>query len=275
VTEGVPGMTDTPGARPGTGWDPSQYQRFEAERDRAAQDLLARIPRDIAPREIWDLGCGAGQHAIQLQRRYADARVHGLDSSAVMLEQARAAAPEVDWRLGDLADWAPEPEADLIFANASLQWVADHAALLPRLVQTLAPRGVIAVQMPMAYESPQHTLMREVAAKGPWAGRLAGIGTIAPLLSVEVYYDLLSRDCADIDIWSTRYLHVLRGPDPVLEWMKGTALRPYLTALKHDAAMCEAFLSALGARLGEAFPACPDGSVLLPFPRLFLVARRR
>ncbi|KQY75288.1 hypothetical protein ASD25_12125 [Brevundimonas sp. Root1423] len=268
-------MTDTPRKPSETRWDPLQYQRFEAERDRAAQDLLARLPADLHPREIWDLGCGAGQHAIQLKRRRPEARVHGLDSSAAMLEQARTAGPDVDWRLGDLADWRPELLADLIFANASLQWVPDHATLFPRLAQALTPGGVIAVQMPMAHESLQHTLMRETAGAGPWAGLLTGVGTIRPLLSADVYYDLLARECAHVDIWSTRYLHVLGGPDPVLEWMKGTALRPYLTALQGDAAIREAFLSALGARLAEAFPARPDGATLLPFPRLFLVARRR
>ena len=127
----------------------------------------------------------------------------------------------------------------------------------------------------MAHESLQHTLMREVAGQGPWADSLAGIATIEPLLSAERYYDLLARDCADIDIWSARYLHVLGGPDPVLEWMKGTALRPCLSALQDDAAMRGAFLYALGVRLAEAFPARPDGPALLPFSRLFLVARRR
>ena len=275
VAEGVSGMTDTSRPRPETGWDPSQYQRFEGERDRAAQDLLARLPADMTPREIWDLGSGLGRHAIQLSRRHTRAAVHGLDSSRAMLERARAAGPDVDWRLGDLADWGPEVPADLIFANASLQWVPDHAALFPRLIDALAPGGVIAVQMPMAHESLHHTLMREVAGRGPWSGRLSGVGTIAPLLSPEAYYDLLARDCAGIDIWSTRYLHVLEGPDPVLEWMKGTALRPYLSALRDDPATGAAFLSALGARLAEAFPARPDGATLLPFPRLFLVARRR
>ena len=275
VTEGVSGMTDTPRQLPDAGWDPRQYQRFEAERDRAARDLLARVPQDLNPREIWDLGCGAGQHAIQLRARHPDAAVHGLDSSPAMLDQARAAAPGIDWRLADLAEWRPEVPADLIFANASLQWVPDHAALFPRLIEALAPGGVLAVQMPMAHESLQHILMREAAGQGPWAGRLAGVATIAPLLSAEAYYDLLARDCAGIDIWSTRYLHVLRGADPVLEWMKGTALRPYLSALKDDAPMREAFLAVLGARLAEAFPARPDGPALLPFPRLFLVARRR
>lgn len=255
-------------------WDPAQYGRFEAERDRAALDLLVRLPDDLAPREIWDLGCGAGQHAALLRRRHAAARVHGLDSSAAMLEQARALDAGVDWRQGDIADWAPSVPVDLIFANASLQWLPDHETLLARLAGALAPGGVLTVQMPMARETLHHRTMRAVAADGPWAGRLADRETLKALLAPEAYYDVLARTCRSVDIWSTTYLHPLTGPDAVLEWMKGTALRPHLTALADDPAMRTAYLFALGEALSEAFPPRPDGVTLLPFPRLFLLARR-
>jgi trans-aconitate 2-methyltransferase len=191
-----------------------------------------------------------------------------------MLAKARTLGADVVWRQGDIGDWIPETPADLILANASLHWLPDHAGLLRRLVGALAPGGVLAVQMPMAHETRHHTLMRAVAAEGPWAGRLAGVETVAPLLTAEAYYEVLAEGCDDIDIWATTYLHALTGPDAALEWMKGTALRPYLSALE-DGAMRAAFLSALGARLGEAFPRRADGVTLLPFPRLFLVARRR
>src|SRR5690606_17707882 len=127
-----------------------------AERDRPAQDLLLRLPAGLEPREIWDLGCGAGQHAAQLKRRYPQAVVHGLDSSAAMIEQAQQLAVDVDWRLGDLASWTPDAPADLILANAALQWLPDHRSLLPRLTEFLAPGGVIAVQMPLAWETLHH-----------------------------------------------------------------------------------------------------------------------
>jgi trans-aconitate 2-methyltransferase len=262
-------MTDTPPA-----WDPLQYSRFEGQRDRAAHDLLARLPDDLAPAEVWDLGCGAGQHAAWMKRRWPGARVHGLDSSPAMLEQAKARAGDIDWRLGDIADWAPERPADLILANASLHWLPDHAALLDRLTAALTPGGVIAVQMPMAHETRHHRLMREVAADGPWAAALAGVGTVAPLLAPEAYYSVLAERCDAVDVWSTTYLQALSGPDAVLEWMKGTALRPYLAALA-DEVMRRAYLDALGGRLSAAFPRRPDGVTLMPFPRLFLVARRR
>ena len=205
-------------------WDPAQYSRFEAERDRAALDLMLRLPPDLAPREIWDLGCGTGQHASILRRRHPEARVHGLDSSAEMLEQARAADPLVDWRQGDIASWSPETPPDLILANASLQWLPDHETLLPRLAGALAPGGVLAVQMPMAFETRHHSILRDVAADGPWAAATTGARPIRPLLAMERIYDLLAPSCDDIDLWSITYLHVLTGDHPVLEWMKGTAL---------------------------------------------------
>jgi trans-aconitate 2-methyltransferase len=262
-------MTDTPPA-----WDPLQYSRFERERDRAGADLLARLPDDLGPKVIWDLGCGTGQHAVRLKRRWPGAWVHGLDTSPAMLEQARARDAEIDWREGDIAGWTPEVPVDLIWANASLHWLPDHETLLRRLTGALAAGGVIAVQMPMAHETRHHALMRQVAADGPWADALAGVETIAPLLEPEAYYAVLAESCGEVDIWSTTYLQGLTGPDAVLEWMKGTALRPYLTALT-DEVMRRAYLDALGERLSSAFPRRPDGTTLMPFPRLFLVARKR
>ncbi len=256
-------------------WDPQQYSRFEAERDRAALDLLLRLPGDLEPRTIVDLGCGAGQHAALLKRRHPEASVTGLDSSAAMLEQAKALGADVDWVRADLAAWAPEQPLDLIFANASLQWLPDHEALLRRLTGLLAPGGVIAAQMPLAWDTLHYRTMRAVMAEGPWAGRISDRETIQALLSPEAYYSVLAEACEDVDVWSTTYLHALTGPDAVLEWMKGTALRPHLTALADDPAMRDAYLSALSDALSKAFPRRPDGVTLLPFPRLFLIARRR
>ncbi|MEN0030433.1 MAG: methyltransferase domain-containing protein [Pseudomonadota bacterium] len=260
-------------------WDPHQYSRFEAERDRPALDLLLRLPGDLEPRSIVDLGCGAGQHAALLKRRHPQAKVTGLDSSAAMLEQARALGADVHWVQGDLATWEPSgtPDAapDLIFANASLQWLPDHRTLLRRLTGLLAPGGVIAVQMPLSWDTLHYRVMRQVRGEGPWAERLKERETIQALLDPADYYDVLAEGCEDIDIWSTTYLHALGGERPVLEWMKGTALRPHLTALADDPAMRDAWLSALSDALSQAFPRRPDGVTLLPFPRLFLIARRR
>ena len=254
-------------------WDPDQYARFEAQRDRAALDLLLRLPDDLEPREIWDLGCGAGQHASLLKRRHPEATVYGLDASAAMIDKARARSEAVRWVVGDVASWRPERPADLIFCNASLQWLGDHQGLFDRLARALAHGGVLAVQMPMAHETRHHTIMRDVAAEGPWAARLAGAETIQPLLDAQAYYAVLAQLCGEIDCWATTYLHALTGENAVLEWMKGTALRPYLTALEGEPSR-DAFLDALSEPLSQAFPMRADGVTLMPFPRLFVVARR-
>ena len=254
-------------------WNPDQYARYRSYRDRPALDLMVQIPADLAPREIWDLGCGPGEHARVLAARHPHAQVHGLDSSPDMLARAREEGGGIDWRQGDIAAFAPEVPPDLIFTNAALQWLPDHDALLPRLVETLAPGGVFACQVPVTFDEPWHVQMREAAAEGPWAGKLAGVGGVRPVASPADYHDWLAP-LAETDIWSTRYLHVLTGDDPVVDWMMGTGLRPYLDGLT-DLEECAAFIEAYRAKTRAGFPQRPDGTTLFPFPRLFIVARRR
>lgn len=257
------------------GWDPDQYDRFEAQRDRPAQDLIARLPDDLSPGVVWDLGCGGGRHAAAFARRWPAARVHGLDRDPAMLTACRARPERVDWVRGDVSTWRPPLAADLIFANASLHWAPDQVALLPRLVEALAPRGVLAVQMPLQAGTRHHEVVSQVAAAGPWAAALASVPAPAPLPSPEEHHDLLTAAGADADVWTTTYHHALSGPDAVLEWLKGAALRPHLAALAGEPDLRAAFLAALADALSHAFRTRADGGVLLPFPRLFLTARRR
>ena len=257
-----------------TTWDPAQYERYKVYRDRPALDLMVQIPGDLSPREIWDLGCGTGEHAALLKRRHPQARVHGLDSSPDMLTRARALSEDIDWVEQGVEAWSPDRPVDLIFSNAALHWLPDHAGLFPRLAEALAPGGVLAVQMPVSYTADWHVLMRETAAHGPWAEALANVDGVKPLAAPEDYYAWLSPLCDSVDIWTTTYLHALTGEDPVVDWMLGTGLRPYLEALSSDADRL-LFLDAYRARLAPAFPRRSDGTTLLPFPRVFLAARRR
>lgn len=250
-------------------WDPSAYQRYKAQRDRPALDLLLQIPRDLEPAEIRDLGCGAGEQAALLAARHLGATVHGLDSSEAMLAVARKRPTAVDWRLGDIVAFAPKIAPDLIFANAALQWLPDHRTLFPRLAAALAPGGVLACQMPIAHEGRWRVLLSETAADPRWSEQLAGVERIAVLPAAD-YYGLLAPSC-EVDIWSTRYLHVLEGEDAVLEWTRGTSLRPYLERLGDQAG---AFEAAFAARLRSQYPRREDGTTLLEFARLFIVARR-
>ena len=253
-------------------WDPNQYLKFTDHRLRPALDLLAQIPA-ADPRSIYDLGCGPGNITRLLAERWPGARVVGVDSSADMLAKARQEAPGVAFEQADIAHWSPPARADLLFTNATLHWLDDHAALLPRLAAQLAPGGVLAIQMPDNRTSPSHLLMDEAAAAGPWHARLARLRPVyGAMQSPDAYYRMLAPVAAQVDIWETTYLHVLEGDNPVVEWTKGTALRPYLDALEEPARA--AFLAAYAARIAAAYPKQPDGRTLLPFRRIFIVARR-
>jgi len=254
-------------------WNPDIYERFKTYRDRPALDLLLQIPGDLAPREIWDLGCGTGEHAAVLAARHPKAHTRGLDSSAEMLARARTRSAAVDWVQADLAQFAPQTPPDLIFTNAALQWASDHAALIPHLASLLAAQGVFACQMPAAHDTAWHRALRELAAEAAWVERFQTVRAVQPVSAPERYYDWLAPICAEVDIWSTIYLHVLEGDDPAVEWMRGTALRPYLDALT-DPIEQEAFLADYRTRVRAVLPPRADGTTLFPFPRLFILARR-
>lgn len=249
-------------------WDAAQYLRFEDERLRPALDLIGRIAHP-GPRRVVDLGCGAGNALELLAARFPDAAVTGVDGSAAML--ARAAATGFATQQADIAAWAPAAPVDVLFSNAALQWLGGHAALFPRLLSHLAPGGVLAVQMPAMHAAPLRAEQERIAREGPWAGALARVASAPPILEPGAYYDLLRPRVAALDLWLTEYVHVLRGEDPVVHWAMGTSLRPFLDAL--DGALREGFLDAYRAAMRAAYPPRADGAVLLPFRRLFIMAR--
>lgn len=253
-------------------WDPDLYERYKAYRDRPALDLLLQVPADLSPREIWDLGCGPGEHAAVLAARHPEAVVHGLDQSEAMLAAARRRTASVDWVHGDIAAWRPKDAPDLVFSNAALQWLPDHAELFPRIMSRIAPGGVFACQIPISEGEAWSETLAEAACAGPWAAKLAGVRHVHPTAPTQDYYAWLGPLSREVDIWETRYLHVLEGEDPVVEWMSGTALRPLVQAL--EGAEREAFLETYRALTARAFPRQADGTTLFPFPRLFMVARR-
>ncbi len=259
-------------------WNPTLYARFTDERTRPIADLLARVhfdaPIDLgAPRCIVDLGCGAGASTGPLLERWPEADVLGIDTSTAMLKKARAAVPGARFASADVATWAPDAPVDLLFSNATLQWVPDHSALLPRLMRHLVPGGVLAVQIPDNLDEPSHALMREVAAEAPFADLLRdAAGARAPLLSLESLYDTLTPLASRMEIWRTTYVHPLACPEAIVEMFSSTGLRPFLDPLPVD--LRTDYLARYTARIAEAYPRCADGRVLLRFPRLFWVAVR-
>jgi trans-aconitate 2-methyltransferase len=250
-------------------WDPAQYLKFAGPRLRPAIDLLQRIDAE-SPGTVYDLGAGAGNVTRLIAARWPAARIVGIDGSAEMLAKAAAENPQIKWQQADLAIWQPERPADVIYSNAALHWLDDHNRLFPSLFAGLAPKGVLAVQIPRNFGAPSHTLITETARSGPWRQRLEPLLRPSPVAEPEFYYDLLAPLAASLDIWETEYLQVLDGENPVKEWTKGTWLTPLLAAL--DEPERSAFETAYGERVAAVYPPRGDGKTLYPFRRMFLIA---
>jgi trans-aconitate 2-methyltransferase len=252
-------------------WNPQQYLKFSGHRLRPALDLLMRIP-DFPVRSAADLGAGAGNVTRLIKERWPEAAVVGVESSAEMVAAGKTAAPDIEWLHQDLGLWHSAHPHDLIYSNAALHWLPDHATLFPSLMEKVAPRGILAVQMPRNFAAPSHLLIAETARSGPWRNKLEHLVTPPPVAEPGFYHDLLAPHAAHIDIWETEYLQVLEGENPVKEWTKGTWLMRYLDAL--DGPDKAAFEAAYGERIAKAYPRNSAGQTLFPFRRLFIVAQR-
>lgn len=249
-------------------WDPEVYGRYADHRSRPFHELVQRV-RAVAPASVVDLGCGDGSLTATLTQRWPEASVVGVDSSESMLAGAPA-GPGLRFELGTIEDWAPDGPVDVLVSNAALQWVPSHVALLPTLVAALAPGGWLALQVPGNWDAPSHTLLAALRESSRWKDRLADAGRGPAAPGPEEYVRVLAGLGCVVDAWETTYAQVLTGPDPVLGWVRGTALRPVLARL--SAADAAEFEAEYGALLRDAYPAEPYGTVL-PFRRVFAVAR--
>lgn len=265
-------------------WDPGDYLRFADHRSRPGLELLARVP-DLPARAIADLGCGPGTLTVSLVKRWPGARVWGVDSSEEMLELARSLSAPVDWVEADLAGWEPpqpwgDQGLDLVYSNAALHWLGDHDRLLRRLLGLLRPGGVLAVQMPDNWREPTHTVPARLLDSGVWPAAAEAALARDRVMTAPEYRRVLEPTTRSIDMWETTYHQVLEpaGPStsgtahPVLEWVRGSVLRPVLDAL--DPAARRTFEETCTEGYTAAYPAEPDGRVILPFRRLFMVAVR-
>ena len=251
-----------------TKWDANLYLQFADERARPAADLIAHIALKT-PRRIMDLGCGPGNSTEQLHTRWPQAEITGLDSSAEMLAKACKNHPDWRWVQADIGGWKAESAFDLVFANASLHWATDHETLFPHLLRQVAPGGALAAQMPAQSDSPAHQMMKDVAKE--FAGQLRGFRYPLWIGEPGFYYDVLAPHAAQVEVWQTVYHHPLDGPEKVVEWIRGSGMLPYLEALPDEATRKQFELRCL-ERFTEAFPCRTDGKVLLPYPRVFVVA---
>jgi trans-aconitate 2-methyltransferase len=253
-------------------WDTGLYLKFASERTQPAIDLVSKISASN-PRRIIDLGCGPGNSTAILRQRWSEADITGLDSSREMIAAAAKAYPGWKWIEGDAATWTASTPFDLVFSNAALHWCANHAELFPRLMWQVSREGVMAVQMPVHFQSPVHQFILEIAKDPAWHHLTCEAANAIAVGRPSFYYDLLQPHASRLDIWETEYNHILESPRAILEWVRGTGLRPFLEALASEEQR-NRFQEILHARLTAAYPRQKDGRVLFPFRRLFIVAYR-
>jgi trans-aconitate 2-methyltransferase len=253
-------------------WSSEQYLKFAGERTRAAEDLAARVAV-AAPARVMDLGCGPGNSTEVLAKRWPQAQLTGLDSSAAMLASARTARPQWDWVEGNIATWRAERPYPVVYSNAALQWVPDHGRLLPQLLEQVAPGGALAAQVPANFHAPAHRLMRDLAGSAAWRAHFRESVREWHVETPDFYYATRAPHAERVDLWTTEYFHVMANHRALVEWYRGTGLRPFLDALPDELARAR-FLAEYETALAGEYPAQPDGRVLFPFLRLFFVAYR-
>ncbi len=259
-------------------WNSSQYLKFANERTQPSIDLAARLTLDT-PARIIDLGCGPGNSTASVARRYPTAAITGLDSSPDMLVTAAKVHPEWTWQQASIEQWAEagtQPGAeryDLVFSNAALHWVTDHATSLPKIFARVAPGGALAFQMPHSLAQAHQSCMRALPNTPKWRAHFPTPPDAWQVEPVGFYYDLFARHAARVHLWLTEYIYVFDGVQGIVEWHRGAALRPFLARLPDDAARAE-FLADYLAAIAPHYPPQANGKVLLPFRRLFVIAYR-
>jgi trans-aconitate 2-methyltransferase len=251
-------------------WDPSLYLRFEAERTRPSMDLVARIEVGN-PASIIDVGCGPGNSARVLRERWPGSSILGLDNSPAMIDRAKKDYPELHWTLGDATRLAASEAYDIVFSNAALQWMPDHEKLLPRLLGAAKAGGALAVQIPRFKAMPIHAAIERVAASAKWKSFTAGRAEVHHYHEPGYYYDLLCGLASRVDMWQTLYSHILPSRGAIIEFIRGTGLKPYLDALPGEGPRAEFELEVL-AECEKDYPLRADGRLLFPFDRLFFIA---
>ena len=249
-------------------WNPREYLRFNQERLRPSIDLVQPI-RELSFGVIVDAGCGPGNSTQVVRATWPESRVTGIDSSEEMIDRARADYPDGDWRLGDVADMSSLGPADLIFSNAVIQWVPDHAALMRHFADCLSSRGVLAVQVPLFFQMPLAAVIHDVATRSEWAQAVDGARELLTIHSAGGYYDILTSLFQRVDIWETHYFHVMPSHRAIVDMIRSTGLRPYLERLDPDQAARFEGEVLRGAE--QVYPVQTDGAVLFPFKRLFFI----
>lgn len=250
-------------------WNPNLYLQFQSERTQPSIDLINRIA-SADPRTIIDIGCGPGNSTQVLVKRWPNAEITGLDSSAAMIEQAAGNYPDQEWILADVLTYAPEIKFDVVFSNAAIQWVPKHGKLIEKFFGMLTGNGLLAVQVPLFWDMPLGRIIRDIAEEGRWKKQTEGVSDLFTIHDYAFYYDCLSDLFSAIDIWETHYFYLLADHIAILEMMRSTGLKPFLERLGEDSDK-KMFEAAVLEGVQDAYPVQKNGKVILPFRRLFFI----
>ena len=250
-------------------WNPKQYMRFEKQRTQPAKDLAIRVKDICSPQKIVDIGCGPGNSTAVLKEIFTDAHIIGIDNSSNMIERASFEHPELTFELSDASQLTDK--YDLIFSNACLQWIPDHDSFIPLLISKLTDNGILAVQMPMNNSEPLYQLVAEIISEPKWELDKAP-AHVNKTLAPNEYFNILSTCTSSFDIWETKYYHPLTNHTALVDWIKGTKLRPYLDYLGDERGT--ELEAEILSRAKKLYPCMHNGEVLFGFRRLFFIATK-
>ncbi|MBN2011786.1 methyltransferase domain-containing protein [candidate division KSB1 bacterium] len=251
-------------------WNPDLYLKFKNERAQPSIDLVSRIHTNYSPTSIIDIGCGPGNSSQVLVERWPDVKVVGLDNSPSMIEKAKQDYPGQEWILADAAQFVADMKFDILFSNATIQWVPDHAELIRKFRDMLSDRGLLAVQIPLFWDMPLGKAIKQVASEARWNKLTTGVSELLTIRNPSFYYNELAKYFNSIEMWVTDYIHVMESHMAILEMISSTGLRPYLDRLENDEKR-QSFENDVLAQIKINYPVQENGNVLFPFKRLFFI----
>ena len=252
-------------------WNPDLYLKYRNERTQASIDLVNRISIDFIPEKIIDIGCGPGNSSEILRRRWQSARIVGLDSSASMIEKAKSDYPDSEWIIANALTYETKEKFDVVFSNATIQWIPNHKELLKKFYGMLSDRGIIAVQLPLFRDIPLGKAIENVSKLIKWKSKTDGVINLFTIHGYFFYYDVLSKNFNSIDLWEANYIHILESQFSILEFIRSSGLKPYLERLDSESEKLEFEEEVLGL-IKKDYPLQENGKVLVPFKRLFFIA---
>jgi len=250
-------------------WNPNLYLKYKNERTQPSIDLISKINPTFQPITILDVGCGPGNSSQALLQRWPQAQLTGIDSSPKMIEKAKMDFPDSLWLVADASKYVSNVKYDLVFSNATIQWIPNHEALFDLLYELTRVGGVLAVQVPRFDQMPLSKAIERAANKERWQGQTKDCSELFTYHDYKYYYDLVCPNYKSLELWQTDYIHVLESQLAIIEWIRSTGLKPYLDRLNENEK--PAFESEVLAELKHYYPTQNNGKVLFPFKRLFMI----